>query len=697
MAFGLILQLTHTGLTSESILITDVNDGIDALHSFKKAGPIYVGVAATVQLVYTGDVALSFEIGCIRSYITRGFFTASFAPGSTLLPALACVSVEDEGVSVDPIASVLNFIGTDVTVAPGVAGTVDITIAPNPALYLLGVATLADRDAIAAGDRVASRSLVYVRQVDQFFILIGGIANANWVWIDMGRKLNNATGYISTMYVNPATGSDVNGDGTSGLPYQTINRALAMVGFSANNTLTNIEIQSGTAIMPAVQDNQNWINVKGPTPTNSDTGTISTVVSWASSAELVLDLTLGLGYAANDLRGRRITWTSGPMNGQVGWGYRSDATGGGLTRVAVSQNGNTLATPVGTNTVAIQTLGATIQYGANFVLKNNTQLNFTDLNIVADTTGRIIFALSTDQIIFTGCYLTNFLRLQAGQNSGILLANSYLRNTGGSAAGMLRATSNAFFQLNGGTVVDGSGSAVNGNYILNENLSSFMYRGRVVLANMLRWELNGSGSSRGVAAKTANDGAMYLYNCTSGFIINAQTSGDGRGGFYSLPSLYGSVSSNYCVTATRGADVEIGSFSAVTSALGTNYVSANGGTSTIAMWSADGTYITGGFPVPGPSMRVRRITGPISDNILTSDDVLIVDASLGSVTLNLPLTSATPQRTLVVKRIDNTGGNTLSVAGTGGELIDGGASSPVGVMSFQRFFSDSPYTAWWVI
>ena len=85
--YGLCLRVTHTGKAGDSIHVSDIRDGVDLLASFRKAGPIYIphpskgGVAV---LVYSGDVAVSFETGGIRAFINRGHLTAEFVVGSTL-------------------------------------------------------------------------------------------------------------------------------------------------------------------------------------------------------------------------------------------------------------------------------------------------------------------------------------------------------------------------------------------------------------------------------------------------------------------------------------------------------------------------------------------------------------------------------------------------------------------------------------
>jgi hypothetical protein len=128
--YGLCLRVTHTGKAGDSVHVSDIRDGVDLLASFRKAGPVYIphptkgGVAV---LVYSGDVAVSFETGGIRKFIEGGYLTAEFVIGSTLGPTIF-PEVQDEGVQVDPAAQILNFTGAGVTATQTAPGEVQIAI-----------------------------------------------------------------------------------------------------------------------------------------------------------------------------------------------------------------------------------------------------------------------------------------------------------------------------------------------------------------------------------------------------------------------------------------------------------------------------------------------------------------------------------------------------------------------------------------
>ena len=75
-------------MSQGSLHISDVPDGVDTLASFRKAGPIYVPYLGNVTVAYTGGVAISFEVGCIRGFLDRGLLTAEFFFGPTFLATL---------------------------------------------------------------------------------------------------------------------------------------------------------------------------------------------------------------------------------------------------------------------------------------------------------------------------------------------------------------------------------------------------------------------------------------------------------------------------------------------------------------------------------------------------------------------------------------------------------------------------------
>ena len=81
MAEGLLIRLTHSGSTTQSVLVHDIHDGTDG---DSKAGPVYVPAGGEAELLYTADVARSFESGVIRGLIDNGFVTATVISGDAM-------------------------------------------------------------------------------------------------------------------------------------------------------------------------------------------------------------------------------------------------------------------------------------------------------------------------------------------------------------------------------------------------------------------------------------------------------------------------------------------------------------------------------------------------------------------------------------------------------------------------------------
>lgn len=77
---GLFLRLTHTGSTPTSVYVADV-EAVPATVPSRKPGPVYVSPNASVDLVFTSSVALSFERGNIQQFVVNGLLTTSFVFG----------------------------------------------------------------------------------------------------------------------------------------------------------------------------------------------------------------------------------------------------------------------------------------------------------------------------------------------------------------------------------------------------------------------------------------------------------------------------------------------------------------------------------------------------------------------------------------------------------------------------------------
>jgi hypothetical protein len=89
--------------------------------------------------------------------------------------------------------------------------------------------------------------------------------------------------------------------------------------------------------------------------------------------------------------------------------------------------------------------------------------------------------------------------------------------------------------------------------------------------------------------------------------------------------------------------------------------------------------------------RLVTLTGPI----LSTDGVIIADATLGVITLTLPLAASVEGRFFHVKRV-NTPPNKVTVDGNGAELIDGAATVDL-IARYESLSLFSDGSEWWII
>ncbi len=88
----------------------------------------------------------------------------------------------------------------------------------------------------------------------------------------------------------------------------------------------------------------------------------------------------------------------------------------------------------------------------------------------------------------------------------------------------------------------------------------------------------------------------------------------------------------------------------------------------------------------GPVLPINAVA---ADRTLTTQDyTLLANASGANRVLTLPDSTAHPGRIYIVKRTDTVGGNTLTVAAAGTDLIDGAATILIGTLESRVLQSD---------
>jgi hypothetical protein len=550
--------------------------------------------------------------------------------------------------------------------------------------YALGVATLVARDAIPAVDRAAYMS-VYVYETDRWYTLIGGITNADWQLRDLARKVTDRPGVASPIQVTTG-GSDVNGSGSVGAPYATISRALLDLGTERVNTNINIQLGPGVFVPPDTWTQANWVTVVGTTST-FDSGTVSSVVTWGGLVAFEIDLSITGVYALDALRRRFIRIVVGGTTIE-GWIYENDATAAGVTRVRMSSNQLAITpVPAPGNVVTILNLDTTVRDATGTIASyiGNTQLNFRGVIVEGAGTNNNHFFVSTDKVEFVGCLVQNVGRWVAGQSGGLFLNNCYYY-ANGQASAILLCETGGQLRLNRGTVVDGSLSAqpvrigpeANLRYIAR---TTFYQLAGGIVADSAAW----APVSEGDAISPT-----WLFAGTCGGIV--WNGGPGVAGQGRLPTLLGSVTSNYAVTAQRGAHLSIRGNSSLQALSGILAVSADNGLTNVAQYF-DNTVIEGGNVPSGGYTAVRTVTTPAT--VVFSDQVILVDAAAGPVSVQLPAISLMPNRSFTVKKID-VSANLVTVLPAGGQTIDGAASFVIASPYDARTFNSggTVTTAW---
>tara|TARA_X000000950_G_scaffold240276_3_gene293234 strand:- start:567 stop:1136 length:570 start_codon:yes stop_codon:yes gene_type:complete len=178
MAEGLFIRVTNAASEGESVLLTDVYDATDgAAHELNRAGNVYVPTESSVDLAYTGDVARSFENGCIRGMINAGTLTASFGRGEAAGETVA-YQVEN-GVALG-CAALGKVVGISIATTGALHGDAEINISQNGGDQLVanegvggldGTASLTIEEDVQADTEVGDAILIELTS-------IGGVQTA---------------------------------------------------------------------------------------------------------------------------------------------------------------------------------------------------------------------------------------------------------------------------------------------------------------------------------------------------------------------------------------------------------------------------------------------------------------------------------------------------------------------------------------
>lgn len=91
-------------------------------------------------------------------------------------------------------------------------------------------------------------------------------------------------------------------------------------------------------------------------------------------------------------------------------------------------------------------------------------------------------------------------------------------------------------------------------------------------------------------------------------------------------------------------------------------------------------------------LNVRTVTATASP--AASDYLLLVDATAGAVTINLPAAASNAKRVLIIKKTDGSA-NAVTLDGNAAETIDGSATKVISTQ-YQSFTIQCDGSAWWI-
>jgi hypothetical protein len=466
-------------------------------------------------------------------------------------------------------------------------------------------------------------------------------------------------------------GNDTTGNGSVGFPFLTLDRALRESNVSG---ATAIALGAGTFDCPASIDGGGTPTITGTLTDSAVTGVVDAVVTTSGAGAFTLDVTLSTGAAvANAYRATLYRFTSGAANGRYFWIAENDATAG-TTRVYGVQDvavlGSAPIAPTIGNTFVRVDFATTIQTVLNNSPTFNTQVSFANCQVTSVTSTSSITV--NGRTNFTRCLIQVGQRLQTAttieKNGKITLNGCYYqpRNTNTTVGALTLA--GGVVRWSRGNVLDFSLCAVSGRFFRAIGDSAVSSSDAVVLSTVEGIRLGASSWSITGQQYQVRDGWSFLSSSSGAWFCNAGSTRPDYGGDYALPPSYGAISGDHAVEAANGAKVVFPLPGSLTSALGVNVVSTDGGTTTRAV-SNDGTTIIGMSPVRERAFGAYDVgltSGP-STLAVQPWSLTLCNPTAGNIDINFPATPAPGDQIAVV---NNTAIvlNTITVNGNGNNI-----------------------------
>ena len=411
-----------------------------------------------------------------------------------------------------------------------------------------------------------------------------------------GLGYGGVVGETLTLYVDADSGNDKNDGLTSGSALKTIKKCLeripsGMEAWDVNGIeqATTIIVASGTYVCPTEIQSNNTIFV-GAT---SSVETATWVQVSASNVDgLIVDATFPSGdYAEDALRGQWIKWgNSGTTQNNHGWIYANESGSGGVTRCYICHFNGAGSSPAAYGDIELVNSDVRFEVpedkraGRGFAnFHYSVELQFENITFDGNpsvTSGAEFYLNGNQKVFFRNCKFgsdssSDFKTIQTAQGFA-LFTNCYFQ-----LKSYVRSGAQGYASLRS--------SVVDGRHGTAEVAATF--DGTFNLKNeiIFRDSTKGFTTEGGVSTydnTSANTCLRFMVfngsvNNSAGIQVNTAKA-DLYGGQIDLPDIYGAVSSDYGVTATGGASVYMGENSSLSSSLGINYVSADGGTSNVA-------------------------------------------------------------------------------------------------------------------
>ena len=378
-----------------------------------------------------------------------------------------------------------------------------------------------------------------------------------------------------TIYVDTTSGDDDTGNGTASYPYQTIRKAYKTIPLNSQVKYT-IDLVAGTYTLPndlTILSQNDGILINGKKSVESS-NTISGIGISSRANGIILNVA-GTPWTASEHVGKLVKITSGVANNN--WGVvRANTT-----------NTITITTDDADYSVAIPGIGDTFDiYDYDVELQMPASNNTSVLNSIIEfnncrITGNYTFATQMSSLIFGYCDL-QIKKINVGHSSSIRINRTYFKpSTATNYA--IETAENCTCIIERGSVIDGDSS-----YGLSiNNDTNFRISGEVVFQN-----LSSDGFTLRDCSITSDSSTstFRFIDCAKGFKDRSTYSGGNV--FLILPYIRGNITGNYLVEAQDGSKYNFNDVS-VTTALGTNICSANGGISENYENAEDGTIIYG--------------------------------------------------------------------------------------------------------